>query len=160
MLDWIKEGNTYGPLIPGYSEQFLGHIKAGENFELSPPSHPRLSAQLADDLCITSFPHGRLYNSNTRGGLSVGPGIDQLLLGTYRYQAPNGDGRVEAKPSINRTYPKAGCLVKVNKGESNETAVQMFYGEPFEITLRPQHNLVTLDDWAWGCWGFLYRAGE
>jgi hypothetical protein len=151
VLNWVKEGHNYDDHIFDPSAP-------------AAPTHPELSPQLADDLCITNFPWGRLYRYNknnlTRGpGVEVGTDARQLLPGLYRYQTPSGDDRVEAKPLLQRG-DNVGCLLKVNFKESNEVDIPMLYGEPFEFRFRASYNYVAMDRSAWGCRGFLHRVGD
>ena len=147
VLDWVKQGNNYG--------RHSGLV----------PVHPKLPHHVADRVCITDFPDGRLFNANQYAGirgLFVGPGNHELLPGTYQYEA-NGDNRVNNRPrSLAKAagHPEAGCLFRVNQGEPNETIIPMVYGDPFEIKLYAYHNHVSLDLGNWGCYGSLRRTGE
>ena len=144
VMDWIREGNNYS---------------TSDRSASLAPAHPELSPQMADEVCITNFPLGRIYSARDqawRRGAEVGTGPNQLLPGTYRYQAPSGDDRVEAKPLGLYDSPNVSCWTKLNASVSDYTLIPMTYGEPFEITLHPHHNRVVTDI---RCLGFLYRVG-
>ena len=133
VLAWVKEGNYYHVSNP------------------ATPFLPDLSVQLADANCDTGFPHGLLAHTGGRG-VKVGTGAGQLLPGTYQYQAPSGDNRVET----------IRCKVSVNQMDARENSIiDMVKGEPFEIGFDPRHNFVSVLNWNYGgCSGFLHRVGD
>ena len=132
VLAWVKDGNYYDPSDP------------------TVPFLPDMSVQMAAENCNTDFPRGRLFHI---GGnlVKVGTGADQLLPGTYHYQSPSGNNRVEM----------FRCKIVLNHWEPNEARIDMVEGKPFEITFHEGHNDVTVLNWNYGgCSGFLHRVSD
>ena len=131
VLEWIREGNAYYP--------DSRYTKVNPNV----PDHPQLSAEQARGFCIIAFPLGRLPGS---AGARVGTEEGQLLPGTYKYYDTDSGDRVSGRL----------CGLSVNKNSSDESEIDLAYGEPFEFTIHTYHGTVYL----WGCKGFLYRIGD
>ena len=135
MLDWIREGNVYN--YDSFTSQLV-------------PNHPRLSAERAHGMCITAFPIGALGRSMAPWYATVGTGQGQLLPGTYKYRASSSRG---AGDRVN----ESDCRLTVNADTTDESTINLTYGEPFEFTFLTYHGKVEL---YLGCDGFLYRIGD
>ena len=141
VLEWVKRGNWYP----------YGDV----------PDHPRLSADEAKGLCITTFPRGYLGYTGHRSvnvsyeGLVWAPETN-LMPGLYEYRLPGGN-RVDS-----------GCALIVNVGEDNESKIEMTYGEPFTFQFHTYHGkvrLVGMNPYVYEsspnhCNGALYRIGD
>ena len=130
VLDWIREGNVYD------SDSINSQLV---------PNHPRLPTERAHGMCITAFPLGEL-----QWYADVGTGPGKLLPGTYKYQASSrrdGDDRVNERD----------CRLTVNADTTDESTINLTYGEPFEFTFLTYHGNIQL---YLGCDGALYRIGD
>ena len=128
VLDWIRQGNNY------YGQHGPQPVKGV-------PSHPRLPAIEAHDLCVISFPTGILVGNYPR---TVGEGSGQLLPGLYEYR----------KGVEKRVVREGGCVLTLNDGEPDkEQAVRVPYGKPFTFQFHVYHGRV--DHYC----GRLYRTG-
>ena len=136
ILEWIKLGNNYPP--PRWDQTAA-----------RPPQHPVLSNQMAQQHCIQNFPSGQLKYNGGWSAQRVGSKAGQLLPGTYRYMARNGDDRVGQTPGF------IDCTLLVNGGEENYSRIDMELGQPFEFQFHTYHGLVSID-----CGGFMYRIGD
>ncbi len=79
----------------------------------------------------------------------------QLLPGTYKYWASDGDNRVT----------ESACKLALNVGEDNESTIQLTYGEPFQFMFYTYHGTVMLSTmdfgpWDSSCHGRLVRIGD
>ena len=144
VLEWVYEGNVYTWMGFNYLEVADGV-----------PDHPNLSAEEADGICITAFPRGRLHpyfhqyvtSEERHHGLTVGDGAGELLPGTYAYQAPSGDDRVE----------EDDCAIITNPGSPERTNTAMPYGGPFAFTFFTYHGEVKFSGF---CHGYMHRIGD
>ena len=139
ILEWVKLGNNYPP-------------RRGDKVTAKVPRHPILSHQIARQYCIQDFPMARLYQTGSGGyAPTVGFGARQLLPGTYRYVARNGDNRVDGGGQ--GLLP---CRVTLNAGEDDWSSEKMEYGESFEFQFHTYHGRVGMVE----CYGFMYRVGD
>ena len=131
VLDWIREGHVYS----GYYDEA--------------PSHSSIPTGRAHGMCITAFPIGALGWPSPFYA-TVGTEEGQLLPGTYKYQASSARGEGDR---VN----ERGCRLTVNANTTDESTINLTYGEPFEFTFLTYHGKVVLYP---GCVGFLYRIGD
>ena len=124
--DWINEGNRF------WDYQFT------YNWDVI-PVHPRLTLEEALAYCVLDFPYGQMRSRIYGTVYQVGTDRHNILPGTYKYHAPNGDDRVGTHA---RNTMKADCTLTVNYQEHNKVVMRMPYGQPFQYQLLTYHNLV------------------